>query len=51
MEYAANNPNHYIIVTEDPSIQPSKVGRHGKGTTMFPTDENGNHLQELSGEK
>ncbi len=51
MEYAAENPNNYIIVTEDPSIQPSKVGRHGKGTTMFPTDENGNHLKELSGEK
>ena len=51
MEYAAENPNNYIIVTEDSSIQPSKVGRHGKGTTMFPTDENGNHLKELSGEK
>lgn len=51
MEYAAENPNNYIIVTEDASIQPSKVGRHGKGTTMFPTDENGNHLKELSGGK
>jgi len=51
MEYAAENPNNYIIVTEDASIQPSKAGRHGKGTTMFPTDENGNHLKELSGEK
>jgi hypothetical protein len=51
MEYAAANPNNYIIVTEDPSIQPSTAGRHGKGTTMFPTDENGNHLKELSGKK
>jgi hypothetical protein len=51
MDYAAENPNNYIIVTEDSSIQPSKVGRHGKGTTMFPTDKNGNHLKELSGEK
>jgi len=51
MEYAAENPNNYIIVTEDASIQPSKAGRHGKGTTMFPTDKNGNHLKELSGEK
>lgn len=51
MDYAASNPNNYIIVTEDPSIQPSTVGRHGKGTTMFPTDEKGNHLKELSGEK
>jgi hypothetical protein len=51
MSYAKENANHYIIVTEDASIQPSKSGRHGKGTTMFPTDENGNHLKELSGEK
>ena len=51
MDYAAENPNNYIIVTDDSSIQPSKVGRHGKGTTMFPTDENWNHLKELSGEK
>ena len=51
MSYAENNPSHYIIVTEDASIQPSTKGRHGKGTTMFPTDENGNHLKELSGEK
>src|SRR5690606_32462783 len=51
MEYANANPNNYIIVTEDPSIQPSTSGRHGKGTTMFPTDENGKHLTELSGEK
>ena len=51
MEYANANPNNYIIVTEDSSIQPSTSGRHGKGTTMFPTDENGKHLTELSGEK
>ena len=51
VEYANENPNNYIIVTDDASIQPSKSGRHGKGTTMFPTDENGNHLKELSGEK
>lgn len=51
MSYAGENPNHYIIVTEDESIKPSTSGRHGKGTTMFPTDENGNHLKELSGEK
>lgn len=51
MEYANANPNNYIIVTEDSSIQPSTSGRHGKGTTMFPTDENGKHLTELSGKK
>jgi hypothetical protein len=51
MDYANSNPNHYIIVTDDASIQPSKSGRHGKGTTMFPTDENGNHLESLDGKK
>jgi hypothetical protein len=51
MSYAGENPNHYIIVTEDASIQPSTKGRHGKGTTMFPTDANGNHGKELSGDK
>jgi len=51
MHYANSNPNHYIIVTDDASIQPSKSGRHGMGTTMFPTDENGNHLESLDGKK
>ena len=49
MSYAKDNPNHYIIVTESASIQPSKSGRHGKGSTMFPTDTNGKHLKELDG--
>ena len=47
MEYAAANPNHYIISTTDPSIQPSTAGRHGKGSTMFPTDATGAHLTSL----
>ena len=47
MSYAAENPNNYIIVTDDASIQPSKNGRHGKGTTMFPTGEDGKHLNSL----
>ncbi len=51
MSYAGENPNHYIIVTEDASIQPSTSGRHGKGKTMFPTDANGKHLKELDGSK
>lgn len=51
MSYAAENPNHYIIVSEDSSIKPSTAGRHGKGSTMFPTDETGRHLKELNGEK
>ena len=51
MRYAGNNPNHYIVVTEDQSMRPSTMGRHGKGSTMFPTDENGKHLKELDGSK
>ena len=51
MEYAHDNPNHYIVVTEDASLQPSTLGRHGKGSTMFPTDTNGKHLKELDGSK
>lgn len=51
MSYAAENPNNYIITTKDPSIQPSTHGRHGKGSTMFPTDAEGNHLQSLDGSK
>jgi len=47
LDYAANNPNNYIIVSKDKSIQPSISGRHGKGTTMFPTDESGRHLSSI----
>ncbi len=49
--YAKSNPNHYIIVTKDKSMQPSRSGRHGKGTTLFPTDKNGNHLKALDAKK
>lgn len=51
MDYANSNENHYIIVSEDQSIQPSTKGRHGKGTTMFPTDANGNPMESISGDK
>jgi hypothetical protein len=51
MLYARDNPNHYIIVSDDASIQPSQSGRHSKGKTHFPTDEQGNHLESLSGKK
>ena len=51
MEYAKNNENNYIVVTQDPSLQPSKIWRHGKWSTMFPTDENWNHMKELHGDK
>ena len=47
MHYARQNPNHYIITTTDPSLQPSKSGRHSKGKTMFPTDAAGNHQTSL----
>jgi hypothetical protein len=51
MSYAAENPIHYIITTTDSSMQPSTSGRHSKGSTMFPTDANGNHLRSLDGSK
>jgi len=51
MQYAQQNPNHYIIVSSDKSIQASKSGRHGLGTTHFPTDESGAHLESLAADK
>lgn len=51
ISYAKENPNNYIIVTSDESIKPSTSGRHGKGTTMFPTNESGKHLEELDAKK
>jgi hypothetical protein len=50
MEYAAENPEHFIVVTTDESLAPSKAGRHGKGSTYFPTDAQGNHLKSMSAE-
>jgi len=44
--YAYENPNNYIIVSKDPNIKPSTLGRHGKGKTMFPTDGEGKYLDE-----
>ena len=41
LSYARGNPNHYIMVTSDASMRPSELGRHGKGSTYFPTTENG----------
>jgi hypothetical protein len=51
MSYAQSNPEHYIIETEDPSIKPSTRGRHGAGTTMFPTDEFGNEMTSIDASK
>jgi predicted deacylase/NTP pyrophosphatase (non-canonical NTP hydrolase) len=51
MSYAHSNPEHYIITSADPSLKPSNHGRHGKGNTMFPTDEHGNHLPSLDASK
>lgn len=48
LDYAQSDPNHYIITTKSQSIKPSTSGRHGKGSTMFPTDEHGRHLKELN---
>jgi hypothetical protein len=47
MSYAGENPNHYIVVSESPSIKPSTRGRHSPGKTFFPTDEQGKHLESL----
>jgi hypothetical protein len=45
--YIAGENNHYVIVTSDPSMAPSTKGKHGKGSTMFPTDPNGKALKSL----
>lgn len=50
LEYAQNNPEHFIIKTSEP-LKPSTMGRHGKGSTMFPTDEAGKHLSSLDASK
>lgn len=47
MAYAGQNENHTIIVSDDPSIQPSNSGRHGKDKTHFPTID-GKHQSSLS---
>ena len=31
-------------------FRPSKRGKHGKGTTQFPTDANGKEMESLSGD-
>jgi len=46
MSYAAENPNHSIIVTADKSLQPSTSGRHSAGKTHFPTVD-GVHQKSL----
>ena len=49
ISYARGEKNHYIIETIDQSLKPSTLGRHGKGTTMFPTDINGDFIKSLPG--
>jgi hypothetical protein len=51
MHYAQSDANHFIIVTEDASLQPSTSGRHSKGKTYFPTNEQGEHLSSLPADK
>lgn len=48
-EYAKGDDNHYIVVTESETMRPSSLGRHGKGTTHFPTDDAGRPMREMSG--
>lgn len=43
--YSGESPNHYIIETEEELITP-KSGRHGKGSTYFPKDDNGLDVNE-----
>jgi len=50
LNYSLGNPDHYVITTKSKLMMPSTQGRHGKGTTMFPTGENGRPLRSLSGE-
>jgi len=51
LDYALGDPDHYIIQTKDESIKASTRGRHGKGSTYFPTGENGEPLKELDAAK
>ena len=51
MSYAQQNPSHFIVETQDPSIKQSTLGRHGKGSTYFPTDKEGNYVNELDSKK
>ena len=46
MSYAAENPNHSIIVTADKSLQSLTSGRHSAGKTHFPTVD-GVHQKSL----
>jgi len=51
LDYASGDPEHYIIESNDKSIRPSTMGRHGKGSTHFPTDEAGNPIKEFDAKK
>jgi hypothetical protein len=51
LDYASGDPEHYIIESNDKSIRPSTKGRHGKGSTHFPTDEVGNPIKEFDAKK
>ena len=46
MEYAKGLDKHAIIKT-DRAMAASTMGRHGKGSTMFPVDENGKYLNSF----
>ena len=46
-EYAEGDPLNYIIESNSDKIKVSTLGRHGKGTTYFPTDIEGNYINSL----
>lgn len=50
-EYAEGDPLNYIIESNSDKIKVSTLGRHGKGTTYFPTDIEGNYINSLDAGK
>lgn len=45
-EYAEGLPEHGLIETTR-AMSPSNLGRHGKGTTQFPINSEGNYIKEF----
>lgn len=49
-EYAKGLDGHYMISTDRP-MGVSTLGRHGKGSTIFPVGEDGRYLQQFPAEE
>jgi len=49
VQYAKENPNHYIVVSGSDLIKSSTLGRHGRGSTHFPTNAEGKYVNSLDG--